>query len=201
MPPHSETHLLKFSKMVSRNITTQNVIRKHAEQESSFFYISLNFSVSYICTTESGTKRGRGLGLVLVPALPHRPTPPTAHRPPSLSLLFGLSVPAQRGPPHPRAPPLPPAQAQLSASPGQTRHQTTHAASGTVASCCYATLLPIKSQSFSSETRGKIKRIIKSTRDTHYTYHSQTLGLCAGGLGSAANGGWVGGWGQLLLGF
>jgi hypothetical protein len=132
--------------MVSRNIATQIVnIRKHAEQESSlFFYLSLNFSVSYICTTESGTKRGRGLGLGLVPALPHRPTPPTAHRPSSLSLsvscLVFLSLRSEAHhahEPHHCHQPRPSSahhQARV-----QTRHQTTHAASGTVASCCYAT--------------------------------------------------------------
>lgn len=116
---------LKFQKMVSPNITTQNVnIRKHAEQESSFF-ISLSelFSVIYMHDRKRYKKRA-GAGAGAGPGSPHRPTPPTAHRPPSLSLLFGLSVPAQRGPPHPRAPPLPPAQAQLSASPGQARPDT-----------------------------------------------------------------------------
>lgn len=162
-----------------------------------FLFLSLNFSVSYICTTESGTKRGRGLGLGLVPAPPtgpHLPRPTVL--PLSLFCLVFLSLRSEahhtHEPHHCHQPR--PSSAHHQARPGQTRHQTTHAASGTVASCCYATLLPIKSQSFSSETRGKIKRIIKSTRDTHYTYHSQTLGLCA--MGWAAQrmvGGWVGG--------
>lgn len=187
--------------MVSPNITTQNVnIRKHAEQESSFF-ISLSelFSVIYMHDRKRYKKRA-GAGAGAGPGSPHRPTPPTAHRPPSLSLLFGLSVPAQRGPPHPRAPPLPPAQAQLSASPGQARPDT-RPHMPLVVPLLVAAMLPIiKSQSFSSETRGKIKRIIKSTRDTHNTPLANARTLYWG-LGSAANGGWVGGWGQRSLGF